>query len=187
MKNIICFRWRFASQFLCPWLCSSCCWLKLFLLLHLQYHFLGNIFYSPWFWYPSRFGQQFVFSTFISGKLEYYRAYFVSQQFNIKYFQWNYFFIEFEKIYFLLSSPSTHKMSPILKKIFLQFMPKVMMMRRTQYTLPDYDDSTPSHGYTNEIDVRWVWIGSEFYEIEGKKCGVFSFCITTLYSDNWIS
>ncbi|XP_055389268.1 acetylcholine receptor subunit beta-like 2 [Condylostylus longicornis] len=51
-------------------------------------------------------------------------------------------------------STSTHEMSPLVKKIFLQFMPKVMMMRRTQYTLPDYDDSTPSNGYTNEIDVR---------------------------------
>ena len=27
------------------------------------------------------------------------------------------------------------------------------MMRRTQYTLPDYDDTTPSNAYTNEIDV----------------------------------
>ncbi|XP_037942792.1 acetylcholine receptor subunit beta-like 2 [Teleopsis dalmanni] len=51
-------------------------------------------------------------------------------------------------------SPSTHKMSPLFRKLFLHFMPKVLMMRRTQYTLPDYDDSTPSNGYTNEIDVR---------------------------------
>jgi len=51
-------------------------------------------------------------------------------------------------------SPSTHNMSPLVRKLFLHFMPKLMMMRRTQYTLPDYDDSTPSNGYTNEIDVR---------------------------------
>lgn len=29
-----------------------------------------------------------------------------------------------------------------------------MRMRRTHYTLPDYDDTTPSQGYTNEIEVR---------------------------------
>lgn len=51
-------------------------------------------------------------------------------------------------------SPSTHNMSPAVRKLFLKIMPKLMMMRRTQYTLPDYDDSTPSNGYTNEIDVR---------------------------------
>uniref|UniRef100_A0A1B0AA28 Neurotransmitter-gated ion-channel ligand-binding domain-containing protein n=1 Tax=Glossina pallidipes TaxID=7398 RepID=A0A1B0AA28_GLOPL len=51
-------------------------------------------------------------------------------------------------------SPSTHKMSPLVRKLFLHFMPKLMMMRRTKYSLPDYDDTTPSNGYTNEIDVR---------------------------------
>lgn len=51
-------------------------------------------------------------------------------------------------------SPSTHNMSPICRRLFLHFMPKLMMMRRTQYTLPDYDDNAPSNGYTNEIDVR---------------------------------
>lgn len=30
----------------------------------------------------------------------------------------------------------------------------MMMMRRTEYLLPDYDDTAPCHGYTNEIDVR---------------------------------
>lgn len=56
--------------------------------------------------------------------------------------------------YLRYRSPSTHNMSPLVRKLFLHFMPKLMMMRRTQYTLPDYDDSTPSNGYTNEIDVR---------------------------------
>ncbi|XP_037030656.1 acetylcholine receptor subunit beta-like 2 isoform X2 [Bradysia coprophila] len=51
-------------------------------------------------------------------------------------------------------SPSTHKMSPLCRKIFLHFMPKLMCMRRTHYSLPDYDDTTPSQGYTNEIEVR---------------------------------
>lgn len=53
-------------------------------------------------------------------------------------------------------SPSTHKMSPLCRKIFLNFMPKLMCMRRTHYSLPDYDDTTPSQGYTNEIEVRYV-------------------------------
>lgn len=35
-------------------------------------------------------------------------------------------------------------------------MPKLMCMRRTHYSLPDYDDTTPSQGYTNEIEVRYV-------------------------------
>lgn len=57
-------------------------------------------------------------------------------------------------IYLLVRSPSTHNMSPICRRLFLHFMPKLMMMRRTQYTLPDYDDTAPCNGYTNEIDVR---------------------------------
>lgn len=51
-------------------------------------------------------------------------------------------------------SPSTHNMSIAVRRIFLDFLPKVMMMRRTEYILPDYDDNAPCHGYTNEIDVR---------------------------------
>lgn len=45
-------------------------------------------------------------------------------------------------------------MSPVVRRIFLHFLPKLMMMRRTKYILPDYDDNAPSHGYINEIDVR---------------------------------
>ncbi|KAG4065190.1 hypothetical protein HA402_007587 [Bradysia odoriphaga] len=41
-------------------------------------------------------------------------------------------------------SPSTHKMSPLCRKIFLHFMPKLMCMRRTHYSLPDYDDTMPN-------------------------------------------
>ncbi|CAD7077447.1 unnamed protein product [Hermetia illucens] len=51
-------------------------------------------------------------------------------------------------------SPSTHNMSPLVRTLFLQFMPKVMMMRRTQYTLPDYDDTAPSNCYSNDLDAR---------------------------------
>ncbi|NP_001107771.1 nicotinic acetylcholine receptor alpha 11 subunit precursor [Tribolium castaneum] len=51
-------------------------------------------------------------------------------------------------------SPSTHKMSPIVRKIFLQFMPKLLIMRRTTYTLPEYDDSLPPRGYSGEIEMQ---------------------------------
>lgn len=45
-------------------------------------------------------------------------------------------------------------MSSVVRKLFLEFLPKVMMMRRTKYQMPDYDDSAPFHGYINEMDVR---------------------------------
>lgn len=61
-----------------------------------------------------------------------------------------YFFI----IMSYFRSPSTHNMSPLCRKLFLHFMAKLMCMRRTHYSLPDYDDNAPCHGYTNEIDVR---------------------------------
>ncbi|XP_050563846.1 acetylcholine receptor subunit beta-like 2 isoform X4 [Spodoptera frugiperda] len=50
-------------------------------------------------------------------------------------------------------SPSTHTMSPWMKKLFLQLMPKLLMMRRTKYSLPDYDDTFVSNGYTNELEM----------------------------------
>lgn len=46
-------------------------------------------------------------------------------------------------------------MSPFTKKMFLGFLPKLMMMRRTQYNMPDYDDNAPYHGYCNDMDVRY--------------------------------
>ncbi|XP_074038713.1 acetylcholine receptor subunit beta-like 2 isoform X1 [Leptinotarsa decemlineata] len=51
-------------------------------------------------------------------------------------------------------SPSTHKMSPIFRKIFLHFMPKLLIMRRTKYSLPEYDDSQPPRGYTNDMEIQ---------------------------------
>lgn len=55
-----------------------------------------------------------------------------------------------------LRSPSTHNMSNVVRKLFLEFLPKMMMMRRTKYSMPDYDDNAPNHGYINEMDVRLV-------------------------------
>ncbi|CAG9769475.1 unnamed protein product [Ceutorhynchus assimilis] len=52
-------------------------------------------------------------------------------------------------------SPSTHKMSPTFRKIFLQFMPKILIMRRTTYTVPEYDDDQPPRGYTTaDLDLQ---------------------------------
>ncbi|KAF7266914.1 hypothetical protein GWI33_019841 [Rhynchophorus ferrugineus] len=52
-------------------------------------------------------------------------------------------------------SPSTHKMSPLFRKIFLHIMPKMLIMRRTTYTIPEYDDSQPPRGYPNG-DMEYV-------------------------------
>ncbi|EDS29177.1 acetylcholine receptor protein alpha 1, 2, 3, 4 invertebrate [Culex quinquefasciatus] len=53
-------------------------------------------------------------------------------------------------------STSTHKMSWLVKRLFLEIMPKILMMRRAKYTLPDYDDSMQSNVYTNEIEMRYL-------------------------------
>ncbi|XP_044756115.1 acetylcholine receptor subunit beta-like 2 [Coccinella septempunctata] len=51
-------------------------------------------------------------------------------------------------------SPSTHKLGPWVRKVFLQWMPKLLIMRRTTYTVPEYDDSMPPRGYTNDMDMQ---------------------------------
>ncbi|ODM91301.1 Acetylcholine receptor subunit beta-like 2 [Orchesella cincta] len=52
-------------------------------------------------------------------------------------------------------SPSTHKMSPWVKKVFLEFMPRVLCMKRPEYH-PRYafesDFSTPANTATNGTD-----------------------------------
>nr|AKV94623.1 nicotinic acetylcholine receptor alpha8 variant A [Periplaneta americana] len=53
-------------------------------------------------------------------------------------------------------SPSTHKMSPWVKRVFLHFMPRLLMMRRPPYSSRDNFDDTnfQDNGYTNEMDFR---------------------------------
>ncbi|KAK9880272.1 hypothetical protein WA026_010145 [Henosepilachna vigintioctopunctata] len=51
-------------------------------------------------------------------------------------------------------SPSTHKLGKWMKKIFLIWMPKLLIMRRTTYSLPEYDDSLPPRNYMSEIDMQ---------------------------------
>jgi nicotinic acetylcholine receptor len=54
------------------------------------------------------------------------------------------------------SSPSTHKMSPWVKRVFLHFMPRLLMMRRPHYSSRDNIEETnyADNGNTNEIDFR---------------------------------
>nr|CAD7408956.1 unnamed protein product [Timema cristinae] len=53
-------------------------------------------------------------------------------------------------------SPSTHKMSPWVKRVFLHFMPRVLMMRRPPYSLRyNFEDTNfADNGYSNELDFR---------------------------------
>lgn len=66
-------------------------------------------------------------------------------------------------------SPSTHTMSPWMKKLFLQLMPKLLMMRRTKYSLPDYDDTFVSNGYTNELDTSRDSLTDAFGDSKGDS------------------
>ncbi|XP_045775319.1 acetylcholine receptor subunit beta-like 2 isoform X4 [Maniola jurtina] len=65
-------------------------------------------------------------------------------------------------------SPSTHTMSPWMKKLFLQLMPKLLMMRRTKYSLPDYDDTFVSNGYTNELEMSRDSL-TDAYDSKGEE------------------
>lgn len=47
-------------------------------------------------------------------------------------------------------------MAPWVRRVFLNWMPTILMMRRTQYSAPDYDDTYMDSGYTNEVDFRYV-------------------------------
>lgn len=33
-------------------------------------------------------------------------------------------------------------------------MPKILIMRRTTYSMPEYDDNQPPRGYTNEMEMQ---------------------------------
>ncbi|KAL1117523.1 hypothetical protein AAG570_003839, partial [Ranatra chinensis] len=49
-------------------------------------------------------------------------------------------------------SPSTHRMSPWVKKVFLDLMPRMLFMRRPPYS--PREDSYPEAGYINDGDFR---------------------------------
>ncbi|KAK0181639.1 hypothetical protein PV327_003909 [Microctonus hyperodae] len=52
-------------------------------------------------------------------------------------------------------SPSTHKMSNWVRQVFLHWMPRILMMRRTPYATPEYSDMYTETGYANEIDYSY--------------------------------
>ncbi|KAF7993886.1 hypothetical protein HCN44_011155 [Aphidius gifuensis] len=52
-------------------------------------------------------------------------------------------------------SPSTHSMSPWVRRVFLNWMPLVLMIRRTPYSTPEYSDMYVEGGYSNDIDYSY--------------------------------
>lgn len=54
-------------------------------------------------------------------------------------------------------------MSPWVRQVFLNWMPRILMMRRTPYSTPEYDDTYIDSGYTNEIDSRYVYVNKFYY------------------------
>ncbi|XP_015440086.1 PREDICTED: acetylcholine receptor subunit beta-like 2 [Dufourea novaeangliae] len=75
-------------------------------------------------------------------------------------------------------SPSTHNMSPWVRQLFLNWMPRVLMMRRTPYSTPEYDDTYMDSGYTNEIDFS---ISDYPLELKGSPDGFES--VTSQYKN----
>jgi nicotinic acetylcholine receptor len=55
----------------------------------------------------------------------------------------------------VIRSPSTHKMSPWVKKVFLDVMPRMLMMRRPPYSPREtYDETYLESAYINDGDFR---------------------------------
>ncbi|XP_075227356.1 nicotinic acetylcholine receptor beta2 [Lycorma delicatula] len=64
-------------------------------------------------------------------------------------------------------SPSTHRMSPWVKKVFLHLMPRMLMMRRPPYSPREiYEENISDAGYVNEGDFQDSI--SEPYPLEPK-------------------
>ncbi|XP_015610090.1 acetylcholine receptor subunit beta-like 2 isoform X2 [Cephus cinctus] len=77
-------------------------------------------------------------------------------------------------------SPSTHNMSPWVKQVFLNWMPRILMMRRTPYSTPEYDDTYMDSGYTNEVDFSFRDSVSDYpSELKGSPDGFES--VTSAY------
>lgn len=51
-------------------------------------------------------------------------------------------------------SPSTHNMAPWVRLLFLNWVPRLLRIRRTPYATPEYSDMYIDGGYSNEIDYR---------------------------------
>ncbi|XP_043792483.1 acetylcholine receptor subunit beta-like 2 isoform X6 [Apis laboriosa] len=79
-------------------------------------------------------------------------------------------------------SPSTHNMSPWVRQVFLNWMPRILMMRRTPYSTPEYDDTYMDSGYTNEIDFSFPDSVSDYpLELKGSPDGFES--VTSQYKN----
>ncbi|XP_034177832.1 nicotinic acetylcholine receptor beta2 isoform X1 [Osmia lignaria lignaria] len=79
-------------------------------------------------------------------------------------------------------SPSTHNMSPWVRQVFLNWMPRILMMRRTPYSTPEYDDTYMDSGYTNEIDFSFYDSVSDYpLELKGSPDGFES--VTSQYKN----
>jgi len=54
-------------------------------------------------------------------------------------------------------SPSTHRMSPWVKRVFLDMVPRILMMRRPPYSLRhDGFLDGADNGYSNEMEMGCV-------------------------------
>ncbi|KOB77380.1 Nicotinic acetylcholine receptor subunit alpha 8 variant 2 [Operophtera brumata] len=54
---------------------------------------------------------------------------------------------------YLLFTMILVSLSVLVTVCIVNLMPKILMMRRTKYSLPDYDDTFVSNGYTNELEM----------------------------------
>ncbi|KAJ8673122.1 hypothetical protein QAD02_004384 [Eretmocerus hayati] len=78
--------------------------------------------------------------------------------------------------------PSTHNMSPWVRSVFLHWMPRLLMMRRTPYSQPEFDDTYLDSGYTNEMDFSFRDSISEYQpESKGSPDGFES--VTAAYKN----
>ncbi|XP_043255207.1 acetylcholine receptor subunit beta-like 2 isoform X2 [Colletes gigas] len=75
-------------------------------------------------------------------------------------------------------SPSTHNMSPWVRQVFLNWMPRILKMRRAPYSTPEYDDTYMDSGYTNEIDFS---VSDYQPELKGNPDGFES--VTSQYNN----
>ncbi|XP_076637547.1 nicotinic acetylcholine receptor beta2 isoform X1 [Colletes latitarsis] len=79
-------------------------------------------------------------------------------------------------------SPSTHNMSPWVRQVFLNWMPRILKMRRAPYSTPEYDDTYMDSGYTNEIDFSFHDSVSDYQpELKGNPDGFES--VTSQYNN----
>ncbi|XP_012279872.1 acetylcholine receptor subunit beta-like 2 isoform X4 [Orussus abietinus] len=81
---------------------------------------------------------------------------------------------------FHFRSPSTHNMPGWVRQVFLNWMPRVLMMRRTAYAAPENETTYPDSGYSNEVELSLPGSVSDYpIELKGSPDGFES--ITAAY------